>query len=377
MRVHASERLEALAGRLAAEMRDVPGDPLSEERIVVPHPLMGQWLRLQLAERLGIAAHLRIDLPAEFAWSSMRDALPTLPRQAVFEPAYLRWRIFERLERWTGDDEVARYLADGDPRKRFELADRLAIAYDRCLVYRPDEIRKWQRGGDDAWHARLWAHLVADQAPALHWVDAIDAYRGTPKSAHDPRRRVSFFGVTSLSPSYCHMLDAAAEEADVHLFVLSPRRDFWRSPPARHASGYYAEGNELLEAWARPVRDMQALVMDTGRVRVAADDEPPAAGAAPSSCLGIVQRDLLGDGQAATQASAADDSIQIHVCHSPTREVEVLHDRLLGVFDDHADIQPADVMVLTPDLDTYAPIIKAVFGAMGRIRVPDRPGTVP
>ena len=177
LRIHASGELETLAGQLATEMREDPGDPLVPEHIVVPHALTGHWLRLQLAERLGIAAHLRIDLPAEFAWTSMREALPALPRPALFEPAYLRWSIFERLAGWTGDDEIARYLADGDPRKRFELADRVAIAYDRCLVYRPDEIRKWQRGEDTAWHARLWAHLVTDQAPALHWVDAIDAYR--------------------------------------------------------------------------------------------------------------------------------------------------------------------------------------------------------
>ena len=65
---------------------------------------------------------------------------------------------------------------------------------------------------------------------------------------------------------------------------------------------------------------------------------------------------------------APDDSIQVHVCHSPAREVEVLHDRLLGLFDNYPDIQPADVLVLTPDLDTYAPIIAAVFGAADRIR---------
>ena len=269
--VHASVRLEALAGHLAATMRARPGDPLSAERIVVPHPLMGQWLRLQLADHLGIAAHLRIELPAEFAWSAMREAVPGLSEEAIFEPAFLRWRIFERLAEWTGDDEIGRYLADDDARKRFELADRLAIAYDRCLVYRPDEIRKWQRGGDDGWHARLWAHLVADQAPALHWVDAIDEYRQATMASHDARRgaagprRVSLFGITSLSRSYRGMLHAFAQGADVHLFLLSPRRDFWSKPPPRNASGYYDETNELMAAWGRPARDMQALVMDAGQ----------------------------------------------------------------------------------------------------------------
>ena len=63
----------------------------------------------------------------------------------------------------------------------------------------------------------------------------------------------------------------------------------------------------------------------------------------------------------------ADDSIRIHVCHSPLREAEVLHDRLLALFDTHTDLEPADVLVLTPNLAVYGPAVEAVFGAAGRI----------
>ena len=368
--IHASNRLETLAARLADEMRQRPGDPLLAERIVVPHPTLGQWLRLQLASQLGIAAHLRIELPAEFAWAAMREAVPALSAVPVFEPAYLRWRIFERLGRWDGDDEIARYLADGDSRKRFELADRLAIAYDRCLVFRPGSIQAWQAGESSQWHGRLWAELVADQAPgqqpeSKHWIDALDLYRSA-LVGQTARPRVSFFAVATMSPSFLQMLHLANAVMDIHLFLLSPRQDFWSNVPPRTAGGYYAEENELLEAWGRPARDLQALLR--GR-QAAAPVDLPAAHDQPSgdTCLDAVQAEIIG---AAAPAAALrpDDSIQVHVCHSPAREVEVLHDRLLGLFDQHPDIQPADVLVLTPDLDTYAPIIAAVFGAAGRIR---------
>ena len=351
-------------------MRRRPGDPLLAERIVVPHPLLGQWLRLQLAERLGVAAHLRIELPAEFAWAAMREAVPQLSATPVYEPAYLRWRIFERLGRWEGDDEIARYLADGDARKRFELADRLAAAYDRCLVYRPDRIRAWQAGESPHWHGRLWADLAADRAPdrqpgSRHWVDAVDSYRGA-LAGQAERRRVSFFAVSTMSPSFLEMLGVAATAMDIHLFLLSPRRDFWTDVPARAAGGYYEEDNELLEAWGRPARDLQAM-LDGQHAPVQADQPVAPDRRSAGTCLETVQADISGDA-APPAPQDPDDSIQVHVCHSPAREIEVLHDRLLGVFDQHPDIQPADVLVLTPDLDTYAPTIGAVFGAADRIR---------
>ena len=359
-------------------MRRTPGDPLLAERIVVPHPLLGQWLRLQLAAELGIAAHLRVELPAEFAWEAMREAMPDLAAAPVYEPAYLRWRIFERLGRWDSDDEIARYLADGDARKRFELADRLAIAFDRCLVYRPDRIRAWQAGDPAGWHARLWAELADDGQPeqrgqSRHWVDALDGYRRAMADRAQPERpmrpRVSLFAVATMSPSFLELLHHASAALEIHLFLLSPRSDFWTNLPERTAGGYYAEENELLEAWGRPARDLQGLLND-GHALTQVDRSAPQVSPHGGTCLSTVQAEIVGTAAASGSAVPADpdDTIQIHVCHSPAREVEVLHDRLLGVFDAHPDIQPADVLVLTPDLDTYAPIIAAVFGAAGRIR---------
>lgn len=381
-RIHASNRLETLAERLADQMRRHPADPLEPERIVVSDPLLGQWLRLELADRLGVAAHVRIDLVAEFAWGAMREVLSELPRQSVFGAPYLRWRIFDRLDDRDGDDEIARYLADGDARKRFELADRLAIAYDRCRVYRPDSIREWQHGAADGWHARLWAELASGRTDPRHWVDAIDSYRNAlaERATTIPRWRVNVFNVATMSPTYVEMLRLAAETMDINLYLLSPSRTFWDTEPRRDERGYYEEGDDLLSAWGRSARDLQALL---GRQPDAAPvDHRPTARDMPrgATCLATLQRHILDSGADAALDSGpdtapdggsperADDSIQVHVCHSATREVEVLHDRLLGIFDAHRDIQPADVLVLTPDVDTYAPLVEAVFGSADRIR---------
>lgn len=369
-RVHASHRLETLAKRLAGEMRRNPAEPLEPERIVVPDALLGQWLRLELATRLGVAAHLRVELPAEFAWAAMREEVTELTGESVYGPPYLRWRIFDLLGSWAGDDEIGSYLEDGDPRKRFELADRLAVAYDRCRVYRPESIRSWQRGPAEGWYARLWAELAAADSEPRHWVDAIDSYGEAlaGRAATMPRQRVSFFHVAEMSPTYVEALRLAASVMDVHLYVLSPSQSFWTGQAAQVEAG---EANELLDAWGRSARDPRdQLLAEPNTVVVASgpreDDVPRAA-----ICLAAVQRDVLGaapetlDGH--SEPTGADDSIQVHVCHSPTREVEILHDRLLGIFDSHDGIEPADVLVLTPDLDTYAPLIEAVFGAAGRI----------
>ncbi len=68
----------------------------------------------------------------------------------------------------------------------------------------------------------------------------------------------------------------------------------------------------------------------------------------------------------------ADDSIQVHSCHSPMREVEVLQDRLLSLFEGDPTLLPKDILIMTPDIGTYAPFIQAVFSVP-----PDDPRFIP
>ena len=121
--IHAGNRLETLARWLADELRRDPLDPFDRERVVVPHPTLGRWLVLELAREMGIAANVSIELPAQFAWSIMRDAVGTLPTDTPFAPDRLRWRIYDQVQSLSGPEAepVMRYLRDGDPR-----ADRTA-----------------------------------------------------------------------------------------------------------------------------------------------------------------------------------------------------------------------------------------------------------
>ena len=363
-------------------MLEEPGDPLEPERIVVPHPTLGRWLTLELARHLGIAAHLRIELPAQFAWSIMREAVPTLPREQPFAPERLRWRVFEALADG-GYAPVRRYLVDGDPSRRFGLATRLARVYDRCLLYRPDWIRDWEAGGTPHWQARLWHRLTAEDAEPRHWVAAVDAFREAAGEAPVSwPRRASFFGIGMLSPSYLDMLRRVEADIDVHLFLLSPCREYWsdiapkrvirrRAEPLDPADDYRTEGNEILAALGKPARDMQALLSERELALGAPDElyDTPGEG----TVLGQVQGDVLDLRTAAEGAArrppaqGADSSLQIHVCHSAVREAEVLHDRLLALFDEHDDIEPADVLVVTPSLTEYGPPIESVFATAGRI----------
>lgn len=90
--------------------------------------------------------------------------------------------------------------------------------------------------------------------------------------------------------------------------------------------------------------------------------------------LGRIQSDILnlregrvipqgGGGEVAKDFAhkSRDRSIQVHSCHSPLREIEVLQDHLLDMFEQDPELRPGDILVMTPDIEEYAPMIQAVF----------------
>jgi len=77
-----------------------------------------------------------------------------------------------------------------------------------------------------------------------------------------------------------------------------------------------------------------------------------------------VQSDILhlNDMPAVPEPVADDGSLCMVQAHSAQREVEILHDQLWTWFDANPQWKPTDVMVMVPDMATFASHIQAVFG---------------
>lgn len=400
LRLYRGNRLEYLSdliGHLLA--REPLSDPFACEQILVPHPGVGQWLSLRLADAAGICANVRFPLPAGFIWEQFRHLLTDVPEQDRYAPDTLRWSLFQELERAVEEplfEPLQPFLQAQGMAGRFDLADRLAHLFDQYLVYRPDWILHWEGGrsavpGDD-WQAELWRRLVARLGDG-HWVRQQQRlFLAAEQGRLDPERlpqRISLFGIGALSPGYLETLVLLSRWIDVHLFLLDPCRTEWmglvtaatrerRGQQAPAEAPYLEVGNPLLASLGRRGREFLAQLQahDPGSVELF----HPAPG---EGLLASLQRDILElrDPTAGPPSTLAgeDDSIRILSCHGPQRELEVLHDQLLDLFERDPRLQPDDVLVMTPDMELYAPYIEAVFGASGGDRrIPfhlgDRPG---
>lgn len=379
-----SNRMERLVDRLCEVLSEPLAIPLAAEQFVVQNTGLARWLNLRLAERFGIAANHELMLPASFVWGLFRQCLDGVPETTPFDKELLFWRIFQRLPGLRGRQvftPLLHYLGDDDnDLKRCQLARRIADVFDQYLVYRPRWILEWEGGAESHWQAQLWRELSAEIA-GEHRAALQQRFLAADLGGKPLPERVLVFGISALVPANLEVLRHLARFTEVHLFILNPSlaywgdilpersltrlRQLWRSRGLPDLSGYYEVGNPLLANWGRLGRDFQQLLYrENVPDQVEAFEEP-----AEENLLGSIQGDLLSlhdrsRGGRRPTIGAEDRSIQIHACHSPLREVEVLHDRLLELFQRHRSLQPRDLVVMTPNIDRYAPYVQAVFGGV-------------
>ncbi|MBJ7555451.1 exodeoxyribonuclease V subunit gamma [Marinomonas spartinae] len=421
--LYTGNRLEDLAVLLAKILALSPPDnPFEDERILVQNPGMAQWLKMFLAELHSIAAGIAFPLPSTFVWQSFAQTLSDIPEQSEFNKPFLVWRLMRLLDRRLAEEEfqaLSWYLEEDDSQvRRFQLCSSIADIYDQYLVYRPDWIKSWEGGEaqdpelkaifeQQPWQAILWRDLVADVAERgtslYHRGNLIEALAEAASSRQRPEdmpSRIFIFGVSSLPPNTLESLRVLASSGwiDIHLFLQNPCRFYWGDVVDKHYIGrvikrqtlkpglsidtLHLEANPLLASWGRLGRDYIAQLQDIadGEVEVFEDYQSSQAdeSAETSGLLQWVQQDVLTlENHGAKEERqhdittadyrhviAPDDkSVRVQVCHSPLREVEVLHDQLLDMFESDPTLTPKDIIVMLPDVNTYSPFVKAVFGS--------------
>lgn len=390
LHVHKSNRIEALAAWLAADLQSAGRDPILPDRVAVPSAGMERWLALALAQHLGVCANVLMPFPAAQIREIVRAVLPEAPMQdGPWSVEGLAMRLIAILRR--GAHPVLAQIAPAGSaeapvhRAEWAFARELADLFDRYGTFRPDMLEAWERGersipallgappAEVDWQAALWLALRAESVPPPPWrtlADAIARLR-EPAPVADLPLRLDWFGLTSLPPVWLSLLEALGRHTTVKLWLWAPSAELGEG-------GKSAAGHPLAAANGRVHRDFQSVLYGSERDLVEPDAlliAPDLAGesrpsGAPPSALARLQADLLHDRpppepEARTVLAVTDLSLQLHACHGPVRQVEVLRDALLRLIDTSPPerrLEPRDILVLCPDIEVWGPIFSAIFG---------------
>jgi exodeoxyribonuclease V gamma subunit len=425
LHIHRAVRADVLADALAGLLSESPADPFAPEVVAVPTRGMERWLTQRMSSVLGsrqgradgICANVEFPFPHRLVTDAVAAASGIEPAVDPWLPERSVWPLLAVVEEslsepWlatlaaylgadTGlpdqmgaDSELSDPMRSARRSRRLTAVRHIAGLFDRYALHRPDMLAAWRRGDDldavggplpaaSAWQAELWRRLRARiGVPEL----AERAGEACSRIVSDPGlvdlpARVALFGLTRVPDGHLEILRALAAGRDLHLFLLHPSPSLWQKLTQRSGRSVIARreddgtvtlvANRLLASWGRDSREMQ-LVLTAGAAQLS--DTHHASPPAPGTLLGRIQQDVRDD-RAAPGAPlpgtaderpllAADDrSIEIHSCHGRARQVEVIRDAILHALDEDPTLEPRDVIVMCPDIETFAPLIQATFGA--------------
>ena len=391
LKIHTSNRMERLVDELEKVVRaprPAPCTPFDKETIVVYREGMKRWLSMELASRIGVWANGEFLFPNDLVGKLFTELLPGSPTEPpLFRPEVMTWRLMGLLQELaprSGFEEISGYLKDDcDGLKRMQLAQRIAETFDRYTIYRPELLLEWEKGGEDTWQAQLWRALN-DGVQQKHRARLLHEFRLALHSAPPQKlSRISVIGIPSLPPFHLEVLAGIAQHTEVNLFLLNPCRQYWGEIVSerelarleKQGSGeeqWYETGNPLLASWGKLGKEFFEAIIDGCGEHERTDSfaEIP-----QGSLLHDLQGDIVelrGAELGPRPVADGDVSVQIHSCHSPMREVELLYDTLLSIFDQDPTLSPRDVLVMTPEIESYAPYISAVFDTpeQGGERIP-------
>ncbi|WP_210498991.1 exodeoxyribonuclease V subunit gamma [Vibrio crassostreae] len=316
-------------------------------------------------------------------------------------------------------------LGDVTETKIHQLANRIADVFDGYQVYRPDWILNWEAGEIDEelvkgqeWQPKLWNELskqiLNEGKPHYHranmygeFINAVDKFIAEGKSLpNDFPSRIFIFGVSSLPPHYLNVLEALGKLVDVHFMFFNPCHMYWGDIKDRkytnrvmlkqyqkkliqgnlkdkYEDSLFVDatdssvdetlddsiGNALLSSMGKLGRDNLSMLSQLeGQQEISAFVEGER-----SSLLEMVKDDIFnlenkGDDSLYENSKHkeaikhSDLSISVNSCFSSKREIEVLQNQLLSLFEKDPTLTPRDIIVMCADINKYSPYIEAVFG---------------
>ncbi len=423
-----SNRLETLFGHVVSKLPSLP--PLAEEVWLAHTQGAADWMKMALAETVGVCTAVQVQMPGSFLWSLHERLAGPQGSDDRFDKSGMLWRLYALL----GDEELRRSLPVLDQflanpqrpqERRYQLARRIADLFDQYMVYRSDWLVAWLEGKNEArlsqadiWQAELFRQLqqqIPEQERSalrlyqheqlmteLHSMTDEDRSRLLP-------RRIVFIAAAAIQPLVLEALVQIASMTEVVLLVFNPCRYHWsdiisnrdlfrqeerrRQRSRRYRPGgvslqdipiedMHTQAHPLLAAWGQLGRDFMGQLdtydeADQGRFDLFSEEEG-------STLLHQVQNAILDllplQDHPRHQVPRTDHSIRLEVTYSRQREVEVLQDTLLALLAEEGSLSARDIVVMVPDIETYIPHILATMNRYDQndsrtipYRIADRP----
>ncbi len=375
-------------------MRSNFQDAFQPVYIVTQTEGMNNWVKLQMAKKLGIAANCKFLKPNDIIHKIYYTLGGTSTQ--TLSPENMNWLLYKLLgevEFIKGFPAISSYYnneEDDKEVKRMGLAEKVSDLFDQYQIYRMEMIERWNNNepaqhSEEEWQRHLWiaAHAItgASFPDKSKLGKEIAAALKNPDHAQRLVRkmpRVYFFGISVITEYHLQIFEHLAEHIHLNFLLLNPAPGiYWFDDKSEKKITFLkrigklskeitADNNQLLLGWGKIIQDTFSLLFKNESL-INAYDEIDGSEPGHDTLLhkiqhAISQNKSFQEEEKFTEAAIQDVSIVINSCYSPAREVECLYNYLVYLVDKKGvQLSPRDIVVMVSDINLYSSYIKAIF----------------
>ena len=366
-----------------------------------------RWLAEQIAAVNGICAQVEFPFPTTHLRKFIQLYLggePTL--DDPWKTNRLRWSIIDLLPQLLEKGESI-YLLNwinkeiSTPKdltkRKWELANNIAAVFDEYMLYRPELICGWWESNDKT------AESIKELPPQIRWQPVllnllkskikqeplplqIKKIKNRLKRGIAPEKtlpkELCMFGISSLPAIQIELLQALSSIVDIKIYLLTPCQELWKRCRNRreelgdqwikNLDDYWLQNAPRLEAnLGRMGAEFQQLLEGSGEYQLGEWHEKdlfamPAKIAEncerSPNLLEQLQESLLTNAPEKKLRRAVDDtSITFLSAPGKQRQVQIIRDQIIQWLAEDDSLEPKDILIMTPQIETYAPLITSIF----------------
>ncbi|KGG15415.1 MULTISPECIES: exodeoxyribonuclease V subunit gamma [unclassified Prochlorococcus] len=406
--VYRSNRSEWLAELLAEQLRVNPPGPLETVEVMVNTWSTSRWLSEKIATVNGICAEVDFPFPNTYLRKLIQLYLGLeLSTEDPWQKNKLAWSIIDVLPELLKNQEASYLLnwintdfSDSGilNKKQWKLANKLATTFNDYILYRPRLISEWWNIGDLTdkskyninnpeirWQLILFNLLrnkIKSEPFNIQVNKAIKALKRKDSSRNKLPVQLHVFGISSMAPIQIELIQAFSSILDVKMFITTPCQDLWKRCRDRRETlgddwedpvdGFWLLKAPRIEATlGRMGAEFQQLLEGSGEYQLGEWNEQDLFSmpvkialnnSRTPSLIEQLQESLL-DSNTTNQLNRNldDDSLVFLRAPGARRQVQLIRDQIIQWFAADNNLQPKDIIIMTPEIEKIAPLIASIF----------------
>ncbi len=405
--IYRSNKAEWLAEILGQELRLNPPEITEEVNIVVSTWPSSRWLSEKISIINNINALVKYPFPGTYLKRLVKTIIDIDPNEKdPWEKNHLVWNILELLPELIKEEEaqvIRSWLKTSEKEddqinlNLWDLANSIAEIFDDYILYRPQIIKQWLRkkskkssreicvNKNILWQEKLFNLLYKNINKDPFCIQVEKAIKRLEKddiSILDYPKNLYIYGLSSLAPLQIDLIQAFSKVINIKIYLISPCNDLWQrcearrlqfkntwnTPPDRQ---WLLESPRLEALLGRMGAEFQQLLEGSGEYQLGDRNEEDIfsltadiatnKGNKPNLLEQLQQELLSTKCESILTKEKSDKSLLFLKSPGKYRQVELIRDHILQLLANNTKLQPRDILIMTPQIDSYAPIITSVF----------------